>query len=84
MNRRGFLRAVGGGKGKGQEGDTDHHWAEAEEPGQWDSHKVHDPGILVRDGWPIGCTMHVSVDRVVASGYKGTGRVQAGSLVVRG
>jgi hypothetical protein len=26
------------------------HWSEVEEDGAWDSHKVHDPGILVRDG----------------------------------
>ena len=46
------LRTGGGGRWKGNEADLPGHmkWAEAEELGEWDSMKVHDPGFLVRDG----------------------------------
>ncbi|MDP6354886.1 MAG: glycosyl hydrolase [Planctomycetota bacterium] len=35
---------------KGDENDPNQEWSEAVEEGEWDSHKVHDPGVLVRDG----------------------------------
>ncbi len=47
---RPILRPTPGGKWKGKEGDPDVHWSQAEKIGPWDSHKVHDPGILVRGG----------------------------------
>jgi hypothetical protein len=41
-----------GGVWKGDESEMPGHmkWAEAEELGSWDSHKVHDPSFLVREG----------------------------------
>ena len=44
------LRTGDGGEWLGKEGDPNVKWWEASAVGEWDSHKVHDPGFLVRDG----------------------------------